>query len=298
MQISVDTVVSIPCTRTEADRAMALEDPFGAFESPPVLSAAETASGWELQLYCSGAPDPQLLLQLRQLAPSAMAEPRVEALPETDWVTLSQAGLEPIDIGRIHLHTGDWRNSARPGQWPIRIDAGLAFGTGQHATTAGCLRTASEVAKRLSKHNILDVGTGAGVLAIAARKLFPKARITASDIDPIAVRVAVQNAGLNAAPVGHGRGAIAFLTAAGVQHPVIARRAPYDFIFANILAGPLRALAPSLSSMLGRGGHLLLAGLLRPQAQCLIATYRHHGLRLVRQSRHPEWPTLLLQKMS
>ena len=290
------TVATLPCTRAEADAAALMDEPFPGFDPAPTLVAAEDGDAWELRLYCEEPPSAALLAAFRALAPSAGAAPQVETLDDADWVTLSQAGLEPVDIGRFHVHTGEHVGSARPGQWPIRIDAGLAFGTGQHATTAGCIRMASGLARRRAIANVLDVGTGSGLLAFAAHRLFPRARLTAADLDPVAAAVAVENARRNAVPRGRGRGQITLLAAPGVEHALIAGRAPYDLVFANILAGPLVALAPSVSAVVARGGHLVLAGLLQPQAARVIAAYRAQGLTLVNRSPRREWPVLLFRK--
>lgn len=289
-------VATLPCTRAEADAAALMDEPFPGLDPAPTLVAAEDDDAWVLRLYCDGQPSDDLLAAFRALAPSSGRAPMVEVIEDADWVTLSQAGLEPVDIGRFHVHTGEWGGTAKPGQWPIRIDAGLAFGTGQHATTAGCIGVAARLAKRGEKRNVLDVGTGSGLLAFAARKLFPRARLTAADLDPIAAKVAVANARLNGVPAGRGPGAITLLAAPGVEHPLIAGRAPYDLVFANILAGPLVALAPSVSAVVARGGHLILAGLLQPQAAKVIAAYRAQGLTLIDRSPRREWPVLLFRK--
>ena len=289
-------VATLPCTRAEADAAALMDEPFPGLDPAPTLVAAEDGDAWVLRLYCDGQPSDDLLAAFRALAPSSGRAPMVEVIEDADWVTLSQAGLEPVDIGRFHVHTGEWGGTAKPGQWPIRIDAGLAFGTGQHATTAGCIGVAARLAKRGEKRNVLDVGTGSGLLAFAARKLFPRARLTAADLDPIATKVAVANARLNGVPAGRGPGAITLLAAPGVEHPLIAGRAPYDLVFANILAGPLVALAPSVSAVVARGGHLILAGLLQPQAAKVIAAYRAQGLKLIDRSPRREWPVLLFRK--
>lgn len=289
-------IATLPCSRAEADAAALMDEPFPGIEPAPTLVAAEDGDAWELRLYSEERPAADLLSAFRTLAPSSGQAPMVSAVDDADWVTLSQAGLEPVDIGRFHVHTGEWAGTAKPGQWPIRIDAGLAFGTGQHATTAGCIAMAAGLAKRGAKRNVLDVGTGSGLLAFAARRLFPKARLTAADLDPVAAKVAVENARLNGVPTGRGAGAISLLAAPGVEHPLIAGRAPYDLVFANILAGPLVALAPSVSAVVARGGHLILAGLLQPQAPKVIAAYRAQGLTLIDRSPRREWPVLLFRK--
>jgi ribosomal protein L11 methyltransferase len=293
-------VARLSCNRADADAAALADDPFPGLltdnEPPPSLVAAEDEDGWELRLYCEEEPRPALLQAFAALAPSG-GTPRVERLPDDDWVTLSQAGLEPVDIGRFHVHTGEHVGGARPGQWPIRIDAGLAFGTGQHATTAGCIAVAARLARKGRTSNILDVGTGSGLLAFAAHRLNPRARLTAADLDSVAVTVAEANARLNAVPRGRRPGQITLLTAPGVEHPLISARAPYDLVFANILAGPLVALAPSVSAVVAQGGHLILAGLLQGQARRVIAAYSAQGLRLVWRDSQAEWPVLLLRKV-
>lgn len=290
-------VATLRCTRAEADAAALADEPFPGFEPQPSLAAAETDDGWELRLYSEDAPTDALLQAFQILAPSSGQQPVAEALPDDDWITLSQEGLQPINIGRFHIHTQSRQGEALPGQWPIRIDAGLAFGTGQHATTAGCVAIATRLSGKVSKRNILDVGTGSGLLALAARRLFPRARLTAADLDAIAARIAAQNVRLNRERLGRGEGAFAVLHAAGVEHPLIATRAPYDLVFANILAGPLVALAPSISGVVAKGGHLILAGLLQPQATRVIAAYQAQGLRLINRSPRAEWPVLLFQKV-
>lgn len=286
----------IPCTRAEADAVALMDEPFPAIETAPALVAMETEGGWELHMWTISPPDADLLGAFSALTVSG-GSPTVETVADADWVTLSQAGLEPVSIGRFHLHTAERSGEERPGQWPLRIDAGLAFGTGQHATTAGCVGAAQRLARRRNVGNMLDVGTGSGVLAFVAHRLFARARLTAVDLDPVAVIVAKNNARLNHVKVGRGRGALTLVTAPGVQHPLILRRAPYDLVFANILAGPLTALAPSLSAVIAKGGILILAGLLQPQARKLIATYGARGMRLVWYDRRAEWPVLIFQHM-
>lgn len=289
-------VTSLPCTRDEADFAALLDDPFPGADPLPTLVGNETKTGWELLLYTAEEPDTLLLQQFAALAPTTLAAPEVKSLEDADWLTLSQAGLEPVDIGRFHIHTNEHQGLAKPGQWPIRIDAGLAFGTGQHATTSGCVKAADTLARKHRFTNILDVGTGAGVLAFVANRLWRQARLTAADLDPVAVDVARGNARLNQIVEGRAANQITLLTAPGVEHPLIARRAPYDLVFANILAGPLIALAPSVSSVIARGGFLILAGLLAPQARGVTNAYQAQDMQLVSRGHKEEWPVLVLRK--
>jgi ribosomal protein L11 methyltransferase len=294
-------VATLPCSRAEADAAALADEPFPGVEPAPTLVATEVGApgsgdGWELHLYLDAPPGPALLAAFAALAPSAQAPPAVAALPDEDWITHSQAGLEPVDIGRFHVHTHEHAGGARPGQWPIRIDAGLAFGTGQHATTAGCIAAATRLAKKSRARNVLDVGTGSGLLAFAAHRLHRRARLTAADLDAVAVAVARDNARLNRMPAGRRGGMLELLTAPGVEHARIIGRAPYDLVFANILAGPLVALAPSVAAVVERDGYLVLAGLLQAQAARVTAAYRARGLVLVARPRHAEWPVLVFRK--
>lgn len=284
-------VATLPCTRTQADRARDADDPFPLHEEA-TLVAAETGDGWELRLYTGEAPDEGLLDAFKAFAPGA--EPVVALLDEEDWVTLSQAGLDPVDLGRFHVHTGDHRGGARPGQIAIRIDAGLAFGTAHHPTTAGCLRALQS--PRLRPRRVLDLGTGSGLLAFAALRLHRRAAVTASDIDPVSVDVARANARLNGLPIGRGRAAIHLLAASGLAHRDLAARAPYDLVFANILAGPLVALAPGLARVVAPGGTLILAGLLRSQARRVLAAYAARGLERSGPMPDTEWPVLVLTR--
>src|SRR5439155_4211681 len=179
----------------------------------------------------------------------------------------------------------------------LEIDAGRAFGTGHHETTTGCLLAIDSLKRRGARFaNILDLGTGTGLLAFAAHRLWPAARVMASDIDPVAIHVAEENARANAVPSGRAPGQIELIVAPGLRHRRLRARAPFDLILANILAGPLIELAPSLAAALATGGTLILAGLLDHQAEGLTAAYRRRGLMLQHSILRGDWPTLLLRK--
>ena len=214
----------------------------------------------------------------------------IAPLPDTDWVKQSLEGLAPVAAGRFFLHGSHDRERRRPGGIALEIDAGTAFGTGHHGTTEGCLVALDALLKRGNPRRILDVGCGTGVLAIAAAKAAGQPAI-ASDIDPEAVRVTRLNARLNGvAP------RIRALTAAGLKDPRIAAGAPYDLIFANILARPLVALASGLAHMLAPGGSLVLSGLTRDQARWILATYRNRGLVPLSRIDRGNWSSLVLTK--
>jgi ribosomal protein L11 methyltransferase len=291
--------VTLPCTRAEAE---ALKDDIAAFaamDSPPVLMTSEAeGDAWRLDGYFEREPGDADLDLLRALVPSAAGiAPAVERLGDQDWLTLSQQGLEPIRAGRFFVHTPAHRDSVPAGSIAFEIDAGRAFGTGQHETTTGCLVALDRMkAESVRVSNLVDVGTGTGLLAFAALRLWPAARAIASDVDPIAIEVAAENAAINHIPVGRARGQLELAVAPGLDHRRLGTRAPYDLVIANILAGPLIALAPSLSGALAPGGWLILAGLLDRQADSVLAAYRRNGLRPIGRVDRGEWPTLVLKK--
>jgi ribosomal protein L11 methyltransferase len=207
---------------------------------------------------------------------------------------MSQSGLQPIRAGRFFVHTPTYR-SAPPGTIAFEIDAGLAFGTGQHATTAGCLEALDSLAIKGCKFaNVADVGTGTGLLAFAALALWPDARCIATDIDPVAVEVARENAAINEVKLGHGAGELLFAVADGMDSPMLAARSPFDLIIANILAGPLVELAPDFAKALAPGGTVILAGLLDTQADTVASAYEALGL-MLQERGSGEWPVLVLR---
>ena len=274
---------------------------FAGLDFPPVLTTSEPDPArpdeWRLDAFFEARPDERALALLAALAPSARAAPSVEEVAEADWVTLSQQGLEPIRAGRFFVHTPERRDVAPAGAVAIEIGAGRAFGTGQHATTTGCLLALDRLKESgVAFDDILDLGTGTGLLAVAALKLWPTARVAASDIDPVAIEVATENAAANGVVVGTGRGEADLVVAAGLDHPALRARAPYDLVIANILAGPLIELAPSVAGALTPGGRLILAGLLTSQAEEVAAAYRRQGLTLAFSIERGDWPTLAMCK--
>ncbi len=278
--------LTLTCTRAEAEIVAVLDAPVGV-----VLSTSEPDASrpdhWQMDAYFEGKPSRDLLKQIAALVPSARArDPRARPLPPQDWVSLSQAGFEPLVAGRFRVRTPD--HAPLPGTIDLVIPAGLAFGTGQHATTAGCLVMLDAMRRRGAIfRDIFDLGTGTGLLAFAAMHLWPAARVTASDIDPVSIDVVRENAALNRVRGLH------LVVADGLSHPSIVRRAPYDLVVANILAGPLIAMAPSIAAGVARGGTLLLAGLLDTQAAAVARAYRRQGMRLA-DTGGGEWPVLRL----
>jgi len=282
---------SVACSRAQAEAIGTIEDTLpGA-----VLVADEPdpakPDDWLIHAYFEHPPTDEELADLRKLGRD---EPRVEQLGEADWVTMSQAGLQPIRAGRFTVHTPT--HAPDRDRINFEIDAGLAFGTGQHATTAGCLAGLDRLesdGKRFA--NIADVGTGTGLLAFAALALWPEARCIATDIDPVAVEVARDNAVINRVKLGMQAGELLLTQADGLASPLLAARAPFDLLIANILAGPLVELAPDFGDALAAGGAIVLAGLLDTQADGVIAAYEAHGMKL-RDRGFGEWPVLVCER--
>ena len=211
-------------------------------------------------------------------------------IPDVDWVRKSLEGLAPVVAGRFYLYGSHDRDRARAGGISLEIDAGTAFGTGHHQTTRGCLMAFDRAAKGTSFRRTFDLGCGTGVLAIAAAKL-GKTRALATDIDPEAVRVTRNNAGLNG--VGP---LIRAVIAPGLHHPVIRSSGPFDLVFANILARPLASLAPGLASLVAPGGYLLLSGITREQVRWITACYRNRGLITAWTYYDGNWATAVLTR--
>jgi ribosomal protein L11 methyltransferase len=256
----------------------------------------EDRDEWQVEVYTEGRPTKKLIeTMMSLLGRKNRKPPRPSLLPAADWVTLSQAGLEPVRSGRFHVHTGNDAPDRSPGIVNFRIDAGQAFGTGHHDTTAGCLLALDRLKQQGRRYmTVADIGTGTGLLAFAALHLWPRAFAVASDIDPVSVKVSAENAVLNAVPLGFGPGKLVLVTADGTRHPLITEAGPYDLVCANILAGPLIALAPSLAEITAEGGQLLLAGLLEGQSDAVIAAYRRVGFRVDQRSPGAQWPVLVL----
>ena len=288
--------VTIACTRAQGEAIADLEDQFSDSPASPVLVADEPDPSqpdqWLIHAYFEQPPTDRDFDTLRALG---RGELRIEQLGEADWVTMSQQGLQPIRAGRFYVHTPMHR-SRPPGTIAFEIDASLAFGTGQHATTSGCLETLDRLEREGERFTcIADIGTGTGLLAFAALALWPDAKCIATDIDAIAIDVARDNAVINGVKLGHGPGELLLGVADGMDSPLLAARAPFDLLIANILAGPLIELAPGFAQALAPGGTILLAGLLDNQADAVIAAYEALGLS-VRARPSSEWPVLVLSR--
>jgi ribosomal protein L11 methyltransferase len=287
--------VTVGATRAQGEAVAGMDDVPGFGEAAPVLVADEPdpdrPDEWLIHAYFDSQPSPD---EIAIIAALGNDDPRTESLGEEDWVTMSQAGLEPIRAGRFFVHTPTHGGGRPADAIAFEVDAGLAFGTGQHATTAGCLEALDQLQRDGQTFaNIADIGTGTGLLAFAALALWPGAKCIATDIDQIAVDVARENAIINKVPIGHGAGELLLATADGMDSPMLAARAPFDLLIANILAGPLIDLARDFVKALAPGGTIILAGLLDSQADAVARAYESRGLTLARRGTG-EWPVLVL----
>jgi ribosomal protein L11 methyltransferase len=286
-------------------------------DPPPAVSITEEGTPRLLEAYFVDRPDLDTLRPLVEDSAGADVAAGLELIeiPDENWVVRSQRGLHPVKAGRFLVYGSHDRAAGKGKRFAMEVDAGQAFGTAHHGTTRGCLLAIDRLAKRrvhrsnrtlnpefAAAHeqsecvnarawrSVLDLGTGSGVLAMAVAKV-STARVLASDIDPIAVDVAVENWRQNgvSAPI---RG----LVAAGLHDAEFARRAPFDLITANILARPLIKLAPRLAAMAAPGGHIVLSGLLDSQGREVSATYRQMGMVIEARLSLEGWTTLILRR--
>ena len=283
--------------RLAADQATArrLGDALAeSFEDQGAATAAfENADGrWTFAIYFPEAPNQTAVRALVALASDAKTANALifEKAEAKDWVAASLAGLAPVDAGRFVVHGRHDRARVRGSRIGIEIEAALAFGTGHHGTTRGCLLVLDGLVKKHRARHVLDVGTGAGVLAIAAAKALRRP-VLASDIDPLAVRVARENARLNKSGA-----LVEIIHAGGLQHRRFRARRAFDMIFANILLGPLKLMARPLARLLAPGGRVVLSGLLAAQANAVLAAHRAQGLALERRIVLEGWMTLVMQR--
>ena len=293
--------VTVDCNRRDAD---AVVDFFDDSEeaTPPTIVVSETANSaapelsdaWRVEAYYSSKPTPTTLARLLAQIPSAkQAKPKPERIEQQDSVTLSQQGLEPVRGGRFHVHTPEMGPSNAPNYIDLEIGAGLAFGTGHHETTRGCLEMLDRLRCRgYRAQSMVDLGTGTGLLAIAALKLWPRVYATASDIDPVCHQVVAHNARTNGLDLGQKPGQLAMVIADGLDDDDLKRRAPYDLVVANILADPLIGLSDSICDVITGNGQLILAGLLNNQAVKVADAYRRCGFRLAESLRLGDWTIL------
>ncbi|MCL4105144.1 UNVERIFIED_CONTAM: hypothetical protein GTU68_018851 [Idotea baltica] len=250
----------------------------------------EDGSGiWEVGGYFLAPPD---VAGLAVLVAAFGAKPfAISELPEVDWVAKVKRELAPVEAGRFFVYGSHDADQVPKDKIALLIEAAMAFGTGHHGTTLGCLTALDRLMDQgFQAKRVADIGCGTAVLAMAAAKVWPEP-VWASDIDPVAVAVAEANVASN--DLG---GRVYCLEAAGFDHPDLREAAPFDLVFANILKGPLIELAPDMSQHICLGGHAILSGLLNEQAPGIIKAYQEAGFELVQQEDLGEWSALTLQK--
>ena len=250
----------------------------------------EDGSGlWEIGGYFTEAPDEAglaLLAAMHEAKPFAVSE-----LPETDWVAKVKRELAPVEAGRFFVYGSHDADKIPVGSEPLLIEAAMAFGTGHHGTTLGCLKALDRLAHQgFVGQNVADIGCGTAVLAMGAARIWPNV-VLASDIDQVAVDVAVANVKANDLV-----GRVDCLEAAGFGHPVLAAKAPYDLVFANILKAPLVDLAPDMGTNISGAGHAILSGILNEQADDVVQAYDAAGFDVHTREEIGEWTTLTLTK--
>ncbi len=280
-------------TLPDEARATALGEALEELEPEPVgvgVFELEDGSGlWEVGAYFVEPPDDialALLSAAHGAAPFAVSE-----LPEIDWVAHVRRELKPVEAGRFFVYCSHDADKLPEGRIGLLIEAAMAFGTGHHGTTLGCLKALDRLADAgFQGRNAIDVGCGTAVLAMAAARIWPDP-VLASDIDAVAVEVAEANVQAN-----NLAGRVECLEAVGFDHPRIAERAPFDLVFANILKGPLIALAPDMARHTAPGGYAILSGLLVTQAGDVLAAYTAQGFSLHHREDIGEWSTLTLTR--
>lgn len=275
------------------DRAEALAEAFEGLDPEPVgvgVFEVEDGSGlWEVGGYFTEPPDAVALALLEIVHGSAPIV--VSEVPEVDWVAKVRRDLAPVEAGRFFVHGSHDADRVPAGRVALLIEAAMAFGTGHHGTTLGCLRAIDRLADSgFAPAGVADIGCGTAVLAMAAASVW-NCPVIASDIDPVAVEVAAANAVANGLA-----GRIDCVVAAGFDHPDLAARAPFDLVLANILKGPLIELAPSVARHTRAGGFAVLSGILNEQADEVVDVYSRSGFNVANRDEIVDWTTLTLQR--
>jgi ribosomal protein L11 methyltransferase len=265
------------------------------FEGQAAIAAFERSDGrWDVTMHFAEPPDQASVRELVGIAAGGEVAQAItfDAVEAKDWVKATLEELVPVQAGRFIVHGQHDRSRISPNKLGIEIEAALAFGTGHHGTTRGCLLLLDSVLKAYLPRRVLDLGTGTGVLAIAAAKAL-RVKVLASDIDPLAVRVARDNARLNGAGI-----LVQTIRATGFSALEFTKHGPFDLVLANILANPLRQMATQMAKHLAPSALVILSGLLPHQAQSVIAAYRARGLVIKRHLQVEGWSSLLMQRVS
>ena len=293
-------VMRLRCREADARRIVDIVTEFfdpaetaaAAFEETVSTRTWNDGEPWLVEIYFGNPPDEP---DVRRLVAAASDDDLAAAavfsrIEQRDWIAASLEGLEAVREGRFVVHGAHGRSRVRVGDIGIEIEAALAFGTGHHGTTRGCLAALNAVGRRRKPRRVLDVGTGTGVLAIAAARRW-KRPVAAGDIDPVAVTTAAENARVNRAG-----SLVRPVLAKGAAEPRLRAGRPYDLVLANILARPLRALAPTLRPLVAPGGEIVLSGLLGGDVPGVVSAYRAQGFVLTRRRDLEGWATLMMRK--
>lgn len=288
--MAVDQISSEPLSK---DEAYALVDAVMERDDLALTASAhedEETGLWVFEAVCDSPAQVEPFAELAQQAIGRDVKFSVEPLdPEVNWVAKSLEGLAPVIAGGFYVYGSHESGPVPAGLTPMKIDAAQAFGTGHHETTTGCLEAINILLKRTRPRRMIDVGTGTGVLAIALAKR-TRMPVIASDIDPISVTTTQENADQNGV-----RKLIIAVEATGLTHPTITQNGPYDLIVANILAGPLMALAPAVGRAAQKGATIILSGILEHQARGVINAYQRQGMTLRQKLQRKDWTTLMLE---
>ncbi|MCC7038214.1 MAG: 50S ribosomal protein L11 methyltransferase [Alphaproteobacteria bacterium] len=278
----------------DGEKAQQLGDALEEMVSAVSLHNREATDGddWTISITNYGAPDLDAIFQrLEETEAGIITRDNItaERLPEKDWLRHVHDNFPPVNIGRFFVHGSYYKGEIPAGQTPLQIDAATAFGSGEHETTRSCMVAFEQIAREHKVGNALDMGCGSGILAIAIQKIWPGARLTAIDIDPESVIVSHRHADMNG---------VTLQTAAGdgYKTPLSIQNAPYDLVGANILAGPLIAMAGDLYNALKPGGYAVLSGLLKRQQQEVTAAHLNAGLTLKGVIPDGDWAALIFRR--
>lgn len=282
--------IAMTASARAADALSAALEPYVS-----ALTAMEDSPGgtWSIEGLSEGEPERPAIIAALAVAAATVGSPPpdtvIEPLPDVDWLALNRQSFPPIREGRVWVRGSHVTERPPAASIELIVDAARAFGSGSHATTALCLRALQDDVRRRRPRRILDLGCGSGILAMAAAKLLPTARVVAVDLDPVSVATAAENTRLNRTATRIRTG-----TSRGWRSRLVQGGGPYDLVMANILAGPLCVMAPDLARGLAAGGRAILSGLMTHQEARVLAAHRIQGLRLLRRYRRDGWSALVL----